>query len=247
MLALGAGECKPDSGPEAAHPLAHVQPWRLGPGVETLAHEGCVALEVNDWDEGVGPPGDLQHGGVDRGTGVEEGGREPPSSLELPPGRPGRTDQIDGWALVHAGAMPSDLPLDDEVRSHQPSARMVEEPVQDRRGPGEGRVCHDAVRRGRQRHIAHVGVQHNDIRRIGELGRQSPRQRGVELDSENRRGGSGKRLGQNAGARAEVDHPIATLYARVGDEPGRELRATEKVLTEPARPIGRRTPGHGTS
>jgi hypothetical protein len=247
MLALGTGECKPDSRPEAGHPLAHVEPRRLGPGVETVAHEGCVALEVVDRDQWVGPPGDLQHGGVDGGPRVEEGGREPSSSLELPPGRPGRTKEIDGRALMDAGAMASDLPLDDEVGADQTPTRMVEEPVQDRRGSGKRRVRHHAVRRARQRNLANVGVQHNDIRRIGELDCQLPRQRGVELDCENRRGGSGKSRCQKAGARAEVDHPIATLYSRVGDEPGRELRATEKVLTEPARPMGRRTPGHGTS
>ena len=33
----------------------------------------------------------------------------------------------------------------------------------------------------------------------------------------------------------------------VGDEPRRELLATEKVLTELLRPLGSRAPGHGTS
>jgi len=35
-------------------------------------------------------------------------------------------------------------------------------------------------------------------------------------------------------ARAEVDHPIIVVHPGVGNEPGRELRTTEKVLTEPA-------------
>jgi hypothetical protein len=35
------------------------------------------------------------------------------------------------------------------------------------------------------------------------------------------------------------------VYPRVGNEPGCEVGTTEKMLAEPARPIGRRTPGHG--
>src|SRR5882672_696110 len=134
MLALGSGECKPDSGPEAGDPLAHVQLRRLRPGFETLAHEGCVPLEVLDGNDGLVAPGDLEHCCVDTGTGVEEGGREPSSSLESPPGRPGRTEEIEGRAHVDAGAMAGDLPLHHEVGPDQAATRTVEEPVQDRRG-----------------------------------------------------------------------------------------------------------------
>ena len=147
--------------------------------------------------------------------------------------------------MIHPGPVAGDLPLDDEVGSYQAARRIVEQPVQDRGGPGERRIRHDAVGRAGQWHVTHVGVQHDDVRRGGEPSRQ-PMASDASSSMARTDAASGQRRGQHARARAEVDDPIATVYSGVGNEQGRELLTTEKVLTEPARPIGRRAPGHGT-
>ena len=54
-----------------------------------------------------------------------------------------------------------------------------------------------------------------------------------------------ERRGEHAGARTEVDDPVGRLHACVGDDALGELTATEKVLPEALRPMGRRSPGHG--
>jgi hypothetical protein len=120
-------------------------------------------------DEGTVAPSDLEHGRVDIGAGVEGSSRQPAAAAEAPPRSPDRAQEIEGWSVVDSGAVAGDLPLHDEVGSFEAAIGMVEEPVQDRRGPGKRRVRHDAVGRARQRNVAHVGVQHDHVRRVGEL------------------------------------------------------------------------------
>lgn len=57
-------------------------------------------------------------------------------------------------------------------------------------------------------------------------------QRSIELYREHRRGAISERSCEQPGARAEVDDAVATLDAGVGNEPGREPSAIEKVLPE---------------
>jgi hypothetical protein len=145
--------------------------------------------------------------------------------------------------------MAGNLPLHDEVGTHQTTFRMVEKPVQDRGGSTERRVRHDPVRRAGQGNVTHVGVQHDDVRRVGEPSRQPTGQRRVELDGEDRRRSFGQRRGQDAGARAQVDDAVVAPHAGIGDKPRCEQRAIEKVLSET---LSRRHtvadgPGHGTS
>jgi hypothetical protein len=145
--------------------------------------------------------------------------------------------------------MAGNLPLHDEVGADQGSFRMVEQAVQDRGSPTERRIRHDPVGRAGQRNVTHVGVQHDDVRRFREPSRQPAGQRYVELDREDGCGAVRKGRGQDTGSGAEVDDAVVALDAGVGDEPRRELRAIEKVLSEASsrRCTAADVPGHGTS
>src|SRR6476469_3513130 len=111
MLALGSGECKLRSAPETRGPLRGISPSGIGPGPESFSHEARVPLEVIDGHEGAAAPGDLEHGGVDAGTGVEGSGREPAAAAEAPPRSPDRAQEIERRSVVDAGAVAGDLPL----------------------------------------------------------------------------------------------------------------------------------------
>jgi hypothetical protein len=249
MLAVSAGECKLSSRPEPGHPLAYLSLGRIGPAPECVPHEGRVALEVLDGNERSVAAGDLQHRGVYRRAGIERSGGKAASSSEPPPRRPGRAQEVERRSVVNAGAMAGNLPLHDEIGADQAPFRVVEEPVQDRRGPTKGRIRHDPVGRAGQGNITNVGVQHDDVRGGGEPSGQPVCQRLVELDGEDRRRSLGQRRGQYASAGAEVDDTVVALHAGVGDEPRREQCAIEKVLSEAAsrRRTAADVPGHGTS
>ena len=232
MLAVSAGECKLGSPSEPGDPLAHLSSGSLRPGGKTVSHEGRVPLEVLGGDEGVFAPGDLQHGRVDGRTGVEGCRRQPATSAEPPPGPPGGAQEIERRPLLNAGAVAGDLPLDDEVGPDQGAGRIVEEAVQDRRGPAERRVRDHAIRRTRERHVAHVGMHDDHVGRGCEPHRQPPDERRVELDREYRRGTLGERRGQETGAGADVDDAVVARDTSVGNEPRGNACAIEKVLTE---------------
>ena len=103
--------------------------------------------------------------------------------------------------------VPGDLPLHHEVGADQPTAGIVEQAVQDRGRAPERRVRHHAVRVARQRDVAHVGVQHRDVR----AGRTAARDRRRAQGRARPRGRTRPRRErgrEHAGARAKVDDAV---------------------------------------
>ena len=99
-------------------------------------------------------------------------------------------------------------------------------------------------RRDRQRHVAQVRTENGHVGLRREAAAQAGREVVVDLDREHRRSGRGKRRGDRAGARAEVERAVRGRDTGVGDELRRQPFATEEVLAELSRPASR-APGHG--
>jgi hypothetical protein len=138
-----------------------------------------------------------------------------------------------------------DLPLDHDIGPDQATGRIVEEAVENRRGVAERRVRHDAVGRQGQRELGRVAGHDRDVRDPLELSGEPGREPRIDLDREHGRGLRGERGGEHARPRAEIDDTVVATHSRVGNEPICDEPVTEKMLTEPRRPIGRRVPGHG--
>ena len=146
-----------------------------------------------------------------------------------------------------AYALPRHLPLHDKVGALEPACRRVEEPPEDGARHAEREVGDDTVLIGRERGVANVGVEHDDVGRSGEPSRETTHELRVELDGEDVRRTIGERLGEDAATGAELDDPIVVVDAGVGDELRRQPGVTEKVLTEVpvTAPAAGCVPGHG--
>jgi len=225
----------------------HAELACVGSRSKGTGDEARVAAVRDDRQQRRVPSRNHQHRGIDGGAGSEGTGREPPSPAELPPRPPLRADEIGRRTISDAHALTRDLPLHDEVGALEPARGRVEQPPEDGGCHAEREVRDDAVPIRRQRHVAGIGPQHDDVSDTGEPSREAPYELRVELDGENVRRTSCERFGQDAATGAELDHPVVVDDAGVRDQLRRQPGATEEVLTEvpaTAPPAGC-VPAHG--
>ena len=123
-----------------------------------------------------------------------------------------------------SGSLGGEPPLHDRVQLRQRHARVAEQAAQDRGARGEGQVRDDRERLVRQRQHRRVAFDHVDARIAVEARFELPQCSLVELDRAHAGARVGKRAGQCAVARTEVEH----------ERPGREPRVADQLVCESA-------------
>jgi hypothetical protein len=141
----------------------------------------------------------------------------------------------------------SDLPLHNQVGTAETTCGRIEESAQDGTGDTERRVGDDAIRIGRERRVASVGLEHGDVAGSCKAPGEHQDKLRIELDGKHLRRALGERTGERAATRPELDDAVVTGDAGVGNDLRRESAATEEVLAElsPTGASGSCLPGHG--
>ena len=167
--------------------------------------------------------------------------------MELPPRSPAGAEQVGGRTTGSADTFACHLPLHDQVGALEPARVHVEQSAKDGARDAERQVGEDPVRIGRERHVPRVRTRHGDVPYGREPLRQHRHELGIDLEREHLTRAVRERIGERAATRSELDHAIVAGDAGVGDELGRESRATEEVLAAPtpSGASGRCVPGHG--
>ena len=152
---------------------------------------------------------DLEHRGVDRGTGVERRGRKPATPPKRHHGAPDRArgDRAAGRSSTRARWRATCHWTTRSARTRPPAGSSSRRCRIAAVRPKGGFATHP-VRRARERHLAHVGVHHDHVGRGREPPRQPLRQRRVDLDGEHRRRAFGERGREQTGSGAEVDDAV---------------------------------------
>jgi hypothetical protein len=138
--------------------------------------------------------------------------------------------------------------LQQEVGAGEGRARVVEQAMQQIGGCAERNVGDDPERFGWKRYAKRVALDDLDVRVRVHLCAERGRPSRIDLDCAHARRSACQLGGQHAAARPDLDHEVARLDVRLGDEPGGERPASEEVLAvDAAMPAAPwlAAPGHG--
>lgn len=167
---------------------------------------------------------DDQDAAVGRGCGAKGAAGHSDAGAEVVIGRTRRGPAAGGAAL------------EEQVGADETAGGMKQAPQQ-RVGDGPGRVGDDAERTPGQAEVGGIGLHDAHTAREPTAQRSGPAW--MQLDRDDTCAASEERRGDRAVARADVEHEVATGYARLGDE-AISPRTVESV---PA-PGRRMSPGH---